>query len=172
MVSKASELFPEPDTPLITVSLPCGISQERFFRLCVRALRIMMASSKGKAPEFRVRALHRDPQRAQGTPGHHHYKLCGNPRAPHALARPARKARQLTQNERFDCARKLAAMVCHPRLNRLSAAGEERPSAYTHYLVCKVQTWPGIRWLADGPAYILSHADPSFSQFAPIKNQN
>src|ERR1700722_18531430 len=50
MVSKASELLPDPDTPLITVSLPWGISQERFFRLCVRALRMMMASFNEKAP--------------------------------------------------------------------------------------------------------------------------
>ena len=50
MVSKASELLPEPDTPLTTVSLPWGISQERFFRLCVRAPRMTMASFKGKAP--------------------------------------------------------------------------------------------------------------------------
>src|SRR6185437_10632316 len=48
MVSKASELFPEPDTPLITVSLPCGISQDMFFRLWVRAPRITMASFKEK----------------------------------------------------------------------------------------------------------------------------
>lgn len=46
MVSKASELLPEPDTPLITVSLPCGISQEMFFRLCVRAPRMVMNSFK------------------------------------------------------------------------------------------------------------------------------
>src|ERR1700734_672212 len=58
MVSKASELFPDPETPLITVSLPCGISQERFFRLCVRALRIMMASFKGKAPRLLVQPRH------------------------------------------------------------------------------------------------------------------
>ena len=48
MVSKASELFPDPATPLITVSIPWGISQEMFFRLCVRAPRMMMASFKGK----------------------------------------------------------------------------------------------------------------------------
>src|ERR1700729_2204138 len=50
MVSKASELLPDPDTPLITVSFPWGISQERFLRLCFRALRMMMASFKEKAP--------------------------------------------------------------------------------------------------------------------------
>jgi hypothetical protein len=33
MVSKANELFPDPETPLITVSIPWGISQEMFFRL-------------------------------------------------------------------------------------------------------------------------------------------
>ena len=50
MVSKASEDLPEPETPLMTVSLPWGISQERFFRLWVRAPRMMMASFKGKSP--------------------------------------------------------------------------------------------------------------------------
>src|SRR3954453_3388113 len=44
MVAKASKLLPEPDTPLTTVSLPCGISQEMFFRLWVRAPRITIAS--------------------------------------------------------------------------------------------------------------------------------
>jgi hypothetical protein len=33
MVSKASEDFPEPDTPVITVSWSCGISSDTFFRL-------------------------------------------------------------------------------------------------------------------------------------------
>ena len=51
MVSKASEDLPDPETPLITVSLPWGISQEMFFRLWVRAPRMMMASFKGKAPD-------------------------------------------------------------------------------------------------------------------------
>src|ERR1700738_4805750 len=44
MVSKASDDFPDPDTPLITVSFPWGISQEMFFKLCVRAPRITIAS--------------------------------------------------------------------------------------------------------------------------------
>jgi hypothetical protein len=39
-VSNASDDFPDPETPLTTVSLPCGISQSMFFRLCVRAPRI------------------------------------------------------------------------------------------------------------------------------------
>src|SRR5579862_2142379 len=54
MVSKASELFPEPDTPLTTVSLEWGISQEIFFRLWVRAPRItiaLFAEITEKAPE-------------------------------------------------------------------------------------------------------------------------
>lgn len=44
MVSNASEDLPDPETPLTTVSFPCGMSQETFFRLWVRAPRIMMAS--------------------------------------------------------------------------------------------------------------------------------
>ena len=44
MVSNASDDFPDPETPLTTVSLPWGMSQEMFFRLCVRAPRMTMAS--------------------------------------------------------------------------------------------------------------------------------
>ena len=43
-MSKASDDLPDPDTPLTTVSFPWGISQEMFFRLCVRAPRITIAS--------------------------------------------------------------------------------------------------------------------------------
>jgi hypothetical protein len=59
MVSKASDDFPDPETPLTTVSFPWGISQEMFFRLCVRAPRMTIASFaelkpdefNGKTPE-------------------------------------------------------------------------------------------------------------------------
>src|SRR6185437_1208174 len=44
MVSNASELLPEPETPVITVSWLCGISSEMFLRLWTRAPRILMAS--------------------------------------------------------------------------------------------------------------------------------
>src|SRR5699024_2448464 len=36
-VSKANELFPEPDKPVITTNLSLGISTSRFFKLCVLA---------------------------------------------------------------------------------------------------------------------------------------
>ena len=39
IVSNASELLPEPETPVITTSLSRGISTERFLRLCSRAPR-------------------------------------------------------------------------------------------------------------------------------------
>ncbi|MNQ75963.1 hypothetical protein D3C85_907790 [compost metagenome] len=42
-MSKASVDLPEPDTPVITVNLSCGISTLMFFRLCSRALRISIA---------------------------------------------------------------------------------------------------------------------------------
>jgi hypothetical protein len=42
MVSKARELFPEPETPETTVICPWGISQLMFFRLWVRAPRIVI----------------------------------------------------------------------------------------------------------------------------------
>src|SRR5713101_5918528 len=45
MVSKASEDFPDPDTPVITVKRLCGIASEMSFRLCTRAPRISMESS-------------------------------------------------------------------------------------------------------------------------------
>lgn len=44
MVSKASDDLPDPETPEITVSLPCGISQSMPFKLWVRAPRITIAS--------------------------------------------------------------------------------------------------------------------------------
>jgi len=51
MVSKASEDLPDPETPLTTVSLPWGMSQEMFFRLCVRAPRMTMKSFARAAKE-------------------------------------------------------------------------------------------------------------------------
>lgn len=54
MVSKARDDLPDPETPLTTVSLPCGISQEMPFKLWVRAPRITIASFdevNGKTPE-------------------------------------------------------------------------------------------------------------------------
>ena len=39
-VSNASDDFPEPDTPVTTVSRSCGISSEMFLRLFCRAPRI------------------------------------------------------------------------------------------------------------------------------------
>jgi hypothetical protein len=69
-VSNASELFPDPDTPLTTVSLPCGISQEMFFRLWVRAPRITIASFdelKGKTPAVKnCSGATQTPQRGSG----------------------------------------------------------------------------------------------------------
>jgi hypothetical protein len=41
-VSKASDDFPEPDTPVITVTWLCGIESEMFLRLWTRAPRIRM----------------------------------------------------------------------------------------------------------------------------------
>ena len=46
MVSKASEDLPEPETPETTVSFPWGMEQSTFFRLWVRAPRMMISSVK------------------------------------------------------------------------------------------------------------------------------
>jgi len=54
MVSKASEDLPEPDTPLTTVSFPWGMSQEMFFRLCVRAPRMTIASFVDSRDEIKL----------------------------------------------------------------------------------------------------------------------
>lgn len=65
MVSNASEDLPDPETPLTTVSLPWGISQEMLFRLCVRAPRITIASFeglKGKTPDRNLAAGSQSPQ--------------------------------------------------------------------------------------------------------------
>lgn len=62
MVSKASDDFPEPETPETTVSFPWGIAQSMFFRLWVRAPRMMISSLnglvrmlQGKVPQFDYR---------------------------------------------------------------------------------------------------------------------
>src|SRR5690606_8607377 len=44
MVSNASEDLPEPDRPVITISLSRGRSRSMFLRLCVRAPRMRMNS--------------------------------------------------------------------------------------------------------------------------------
>src|SRR5688572_19574494 len=43
MVSKASEEFPDPLTPVKTISCPAGSVRSTFFRLCVRAPRMTRA---------------------------------------------------------------------------------------------------------------------------------
>jgi hypothetical protein len=43
-VSNASDDFPEPDRPVITISLSRGRSRSMFLRLCVRAPRMRMKS--------------------------------------------------------------------------------------------------------------------------------
>ncbi len=57
MVSKASELLPEPDSPVITTSFSRGSSSVMFLRLCSRAPRmemnlevILTANVGGKGP--------------------------------------------------------------------------------------------------------------------------
>src|SRR5690606_38757858 len=44
MVSKASEDLPDPESPVITISLSRGSSRSMFLRLCVRAPRMRMVS--------------------------------------------------------------------------------------------------------------------------------
>ena len=67
-------LLPEPDTPLTTVSFPWGISQEMFFRLWVRAPRMMMASFKGKAPEKRMGGISVASERLRAQPAILYYR--------------------------------------------------------------------------------------------------
>src|SRR4051794_41000981 len=52
MVSKTSELFPEPETPVTTVSLLCGMASDTFLRLWTRAPRMMMESCKVGYPSI------------------------------------------------------------------------------------------------------------------------
>ncbi len=56
-VLNASDDFPEPDGPVITVNCRCGMSTETFFRLCVRAPRMEMVRegiTNGEQSERRV----------------------------------------------------------------------------------------------------------------------
>ena len=48
-MSKASDDFPDPDTPVTTVSALCGISTSMFLRLWVRAPRTTILSLEGAA---------------------------------------------------------------------------------------------------------------------------
>lgn len=64
MVSKASEDFPEPERPVITVSELRGIATVTFFRLCWRAPRTMscvidMRLESGVQETFHVAAKYR-----------------------------------------------------------------------------------------------------------------
>src|SRR5208282_2161655 len=49
MVSKASEDFPEPESPVITTSRSRGISRSMFLRLCSRAPLMTILSATGDA---------------------------------------------------------------------------------------------------------------------------
>src|SRR5438309_638389 len=53
MVSKASELLPEPESPVMTTSRSRGIVTSMFLRLCSRAPRTMIASSGTLFSELR-----------------------------------------------------------------------------------------------------------------------
>src|SRR5216684_743192 len=66
MVSKASELFPDPLRPVITVRLLRGISTSMFFRLCWRAPCTVIRSSIGLNGED---AFHCDAIYASGAIG-------------------------------------------------------------------------------------------------------
>src|SRR5580698_4104927 len=98
MVSKASEDLPEPETPLTTVSLPWGISQEMFFRLWVRAPRITIASFaevNGKAPERKLDGPVYRPEGLKAQSSNLHYKLSASDFSPCLSTRqraPARRA--------------------------------------------------------------------------------
>ena len=48
-MSKASVLLPEPETPVMTLNLPRGMSTSSDLRLCSRALTMRIASSLGDA---------------------------------------------------------------------------------------------------------------------------
>src|SRR5271168_5559949 len=59
MVSKASEDLPEPETPDTTVSLPWVRSQSMFFRLWVRAPRMVIRSFNVSTSKLAVNLLGR-----------------------------------------------------------------------------------------------------------------
>ena len=73
MVSNASDDFPEPLSPVITVSVFRGISTLMFFRLCWRAPRtvmFLMAIVCGLVLQFRGQDLQNGPEANErsGTP--------------------------------------------------------------------------------------------------------
>jgi hypothetical protein len=77
--------LPDPETPLTTVSLPWGISQEMFFRLWVRAPRITIASFaevNGKAPERKLDGPVYRPEGLKAQSSNLHYKLSASDFSP------------------------------------------------------------------------------------------
>src|SRR5687768_14476533 len=57
MVSNASELFPDPDSPVRTTSLSRGMSMSMFLRLCSRAPRTLIRSCRAMKQRSSLGAL-------------------------------------------------------------------------------------------------------------------
>src|SRR2546425_10727188 len=77
MVSKASDDFPEPDSPVITTSWSRGISRSTFLRLCSRAPRMTIRSLAMEA-YYTAHLGRRAPSPATPCGSHNH--LYGPPR--------------------------------------------------------------------------------------------
>ena len=60
MVSKARLDLPDPETPETTVSFPWGIAQSMFFRLWVRAPRMIISSLNGPFQEGKEKVSQSD----------------------------------------------------------------------------------------------------------------
>ena len=56
-MSKANELFPDPDKPVITINLPLGIFISIFFKLCSFAPRMTMSLISNGFPAFDIYIL-------------------------------------------------------------------------------------------------------------------
>src|SRR5215207_4740056 len=101
MVSKASDDFPEPDSPVNTTSLSRGITRSTFLRLCSRAPRTAMTRASGWAGAWSNRSSREaivKPCRAGGT----HRKAKGHPhlvRRESEITMPIRRAEGRTKEQ-------------------------------------------------------------------------
>src|SRR5215208_680698 len=119
MVSNARELFPDPESPVTTVSLSRGISTSMLRRLCSRAPR-MISFSSGIDPKIDRWGVRRQdsPFRPRGVP------------APATPLPDAREPRPVDQGARA-APRRVQPLVLRPhpvaaRFRQILCRGEER----------------------------------------------
>src|ERR1700681_3129445 len=127
MVSKASDDFPDPDSPVKTTSLSRGISRSTFLRLCSRAPRIVIARVPDPAVCWRLALITSSISAFPGT-------LIAPRSGAHRGEGPGSDANKRVQNigrtrANFQCSRQAingllrVGTVCAKKTPALAAAG-------------------------------------------------